>query len=184
MARYALLTVSDRTGLEEFACGLCNLGFSIIASDGTAQFLRERGIEVTRVEDYTKQRAVMQPQGIKLIHPKIFGGILADLNNPNHVKDLADFDIVPFEVVACNFYPFEKDQRIINVDIGGPAMARCAAKNYQRVTVIVDPSDYPRVLKELQSGGVTESTRRELARRAFEASVRHDEAILAFLEGS
>lgn len=184
MVRYALLTVSDRTGLEDFAHGLEKLDFSLIASEGTSRYLEEHNIKSTKVEAYTGQRAVMQPQGIKLIHPKIFGGILADLDNPSHVKDLSDFGIFPFEIVACNFYPFEKDAKIMNIDIGGPAMARCAAKNYKRVAVVTDPADYGAILEELEKkSSISAETRLYLAKKAFRASIKHDEEIISFLDG-
>ncbi len=201
--RYALLSVSNRYGLDSFARALIELGFALVASEGTAKYLRENSIEVIDVVDITEQPPIMSPQGIKLIHPKIFGGILADPDNGEHMADLEKYDIPRFEIVACNFYPFSSllgqlrlytgDQAedeyihktfLQNIDIGGPAMARCAAKNYKHCLVIVDPYDYWRFLIRLRKSLHIEADdplRLELALKAFQVSLAHDQAIISYL---
>lgn len=192
--RFALITVSDRTGIVEFARGLRNLGFKIVASEGTAKHLKGAGVEVITAEEWTGSPPVMQPQGIKLIQQKIFGPILCDPKKSEHLEDLKHLGVPGrFEIVVCNFYPFkerkakmrgfdEHGEIMMNIDIGGPAMIRCAAKNHENCTPIVSPEDYKRVLDDLlHQGRVGEGTSYELAVKAFEASIAHDQAILGYL---
>ena len=189
--RFALITVSHRRGILLFAQKIQKIGFKIVASLRTAKYLRKRGIEVIDVENLTGYPVIIGRQGIKLIHPVIFGGILADPNEQSHKNDINKFNIKPFEIVVCNFYPFETSvskkkvnhaEVLYNLDIGGPAMVRCAAKNYKNVTIITDPNDYSIVLKELEIKGKTnQKTRERLALKAFLFTKEYDEAILNYL---
>ncbi len=187
----ALISVSDKKGLARFAKGLKKLGFSFVASGRNADYLEKHGVPATKTSKLTGWPPIMNPQGVKTIHPMIFGGILADVNNPDHIKDIKKYGIRPFQIVICNFYPFEKtiarkkfshENAIKNIDIGGPAMVRCAAKNYKNVTVIVDPNDYKSILKELRSNGTTSlKTRETMALKAFNYTKKHDGAIIDYL---
>jgi phosphoribosylaminoimidazolecarboxamide formyltransferase/IMP cyclohydrolase len=189
--RFALITVNDKTGLREFASGLRSLGYEFVASKMCAKLLRKWGINVVEAAKVTGFPPIMGRQGIKLIHPKIFGGILADPSKKRHREDLKKYHIKPFEIVACNFYPFEKiisvkghryEKAITNIDIGGPAMVRCAAKNYKNVAVVVHPSDYGKVLGELRANGkVSLKTKEELALKAFRRTEEYDRVILKYL---
>ena len=189
--KYAFLTVRNKKNFKEFALGLVKNGFKIVASRGTAAYLREFGIKVIDVETITGYPPLVGVQGIKIIHPKIFSGVLADKNSPEHLADLKKYDIPRFEIVACNFYPFEEsiskkiinhDEAIFNLDIGGPAVVRCAAKNYKNVAILTDPADYKQVLKEInKSGGVTEETRKKLSLKAFKYVHRYDTLIIKYL---
>ena len=189
MKKYALLSVSDKTGLIKFAKELRNLGFELIGSLNTSQLLQEDNIEITEVSKITNYPAIMGEQGIKLIHPIIFGGILADKNMESHLRDCEKYNVNPFEIVVCNFYPFEKtinqenfkhDDAIFNLDIGGPAMVRCAAKNYKNVSVIVDINDYAPFINELKSGGISLNTRKKLSLKAFEYTQKYNQAIIDY----
>ena len=191
---FALLTAHNREGLADFAASLGHLGFSFVASRGTAQFLREHQLPVEDVEAITGYPPLVGKQGIKLIHPKIFGGILADPTIPEHLHDMETHGIHRFEIVVCNFYPFEEtitknafshEEALFNLDIGGPAMVRCAAKNYANVIIIVDPTDYPQVLRELEhTDSVSKATRQALAVKAFDYTKRYDELILEYLKAT
>jgi phosphoribosylaminoimidazolecarboxamide formyltransferase/IMP cyclohydrolase len=184
--RTALLSVSDKSGLAEFAAGLVACGFRIVSTGGTARALREAGVAVTDVSEVTAFPELMDGR-VKTLHPRIHGGLLALRSNPNHMAQLASHGIEPIDVVAVNLYPFEKtvaregvteEDAIENIDIGGPSMLRAAAKNFASVTVVVDPADYDAVLAEIRSGGDTSpSTRRRLAHRVFEHTAHYDAAI-------
>lgn len=191
MNRYALLTAHYRHDLDTFATELHKLGFAFVASRGTAAFLRNHKLPVEDAESITGYPPLVGKQGIKLIHPKIFSGILADPENPDHVHDLEKHGIHRFEIVVCNFYPFEETLRtpgfthadaLHNLDIGGPAMVRCAAKNYRNVIIITDPADYTVVLKELRAGNITNTTRQYLALKAFAYTKQYDELIISYLQ--
>ncbi len=192
--KYALITVSDRRGLLPFAAALKTLDFEIITSKRTTQFLRKHGLEVTEVPEITGYQPIIGKQGIKLIHPKIFGAILADENKREHQEDLKKYNINPFKLVVCNFYPFEKtiskkdfqhETAMYNLDIGGPAMVRCAAKNYNNVTVITAPEDYEMVLGELKSkGDVPLEIRKSLSLKAFRYVHNYDELIITYLSSA
>lgn len=188
--RYALLSVSDKRGLDEFAKGLKRLKFEIVSSGGTAKFLRKAGIRVTEVAKLTRYPHMLGGR-VKTLHPIIHGGILADKTNPEHIKDLKKFKISPFDIVACNLYPFEKvisqpefshQEAIENIDIGGPSMVRGAAKNYKNVAIIVDPEDYDSVLGELKERGeVSIETKERLALKAFKHTRYYDSIIVSYL---
>ncbi|MBI3633826.1 MAG: hypothetical protein HY226_06085 [Candidatus Vogelbacteria bacterium] len=190
--RFALLTVNDKTGIESFAKELVGLGFKIVASRKTAAYLRSHNISVIDVEKITGYPPLVGIQGIKIIHPKIFSGVLADKNKKEDLADLKKYKIPRFEIVACNFYPFEAsiakenidhDEAIFNLDIGGPAVVRCAAKNYKNVSIITDVRDYGRVVSELKDGEVSLKFRQELSLKAFRYTFKYDASIIKYLSG-
>ncbi|PMP77044.1 MAG: bifunctional phosphoribosylaminoimidazolecarboxamide formyltransferase/inosine monophosphate cyclohydrolase [Sulfurihydrogenibium sp.] len=185
----ALISVSDKTGIVEFAKELVNLGYQIVSSSGTAKHLKENGIEVLEVSQITGFPEILDGR-VKTLHPKIHGGILAIRDNPQHLKQLNENDITPIDIVAINLYPFEEtvkkgadlDEIIENIDIGGPAMVRAAAKNYKFVTIITDPNDYETVIKELkENGDVSIDTRKLLSLKAFRHTALYDSIIATVL---
>ena len=188
----ALLSVSDKAGIVDLARGLAEAGVQIVSSGGTASAIADAGIPVTKVADVTGAPEILGGR-VKTLHPKIHGGILADKTNPEHVKEIAEFGIEPFDLVVCNLYPFERavahpstheSDAIEQIDIGGPAMVRAAAKNFHSVAIVVDPSDYDEVLKEIRTNGeVSEGTRRRLALQAFQHTASYDSAIASWLSG-
>jgi len=189
----ALISVSDKAGVSEFARGLVELGVTILSSGGTAKHLREAGIEVTDVSDYTGFPEMMDGR-VKTLHPKVHGGLLALRSNPEHMAAAEEHGITLIDLVAVNLYPFEQTvakpdlahaDAIENIDIGGPSMLRSAAKNYQSVAVICNPERYECVLEEMkQSGGeVGDATRARLALEAFAHTARYDAAIHNYLSG-
>lgn len=188
--RFALLSVSDKTGLEKFAKGLREIGFEIISSGGTAKYLKQAGIKVTEVAKLTKYPPMLDGR-VKTLHPIIHGGILADRTNPKHWQELKKYKINPFSVVVCNLYPFERviskssfthEEAIENIDIGGPCMVRAAAKNYKNVAIIVDPTDYAQLLDDLKrnSGEVSLELREKLAFKAFKHTQFYDSVIVKY----
>ena len=189
----ALLSVSDKTGLAEFARGLADLGVEIISSGGTAKFLQKENIPVKEVSDYTGFPECFDGR-VKTLHPRIHGGLLQRRDLEEHQKQAKKHDIPTIDLVAVNLYPFEQtvakegvelEEAIENIDIGGPSMLRSAAKNYQSVTVIVDPADYAVVLDELQDkeneGDTNLSTRERLATKVFQRTAAYDSAIARYL---
>jgi len=189
--RLALLSVFDKTGLVEFATSLSELGIDMLSTGGTAKALKGAGIRLTEVASHTGSPEIMDGR-VKTLHPRIHGGILVVRDDDRHMREAAAQGIVPIDLVCVNLYPFEKvvanpavrmAEAIENIDIGGPAMVRSAAKNHRYVTVITDPADYPRVLEELarREGTVGEMLRRELAVKAFAHTSRYDAAIASWL---
>jgi phosphoribosylaminoimidazolecarboxamide formyltransferase/IMP cyclohydrolase len=187
----ALISVSDKAGIAEFAQALNALGIEILSTGGTARLLADAGIPVTEVSDYTGFPEMMDGR-VKTLHPKVHGGILARRGIDEAV--MARNGIAPIDMVVVNLYPFEQTvarpdcdlaTAIENIDIGGPTMLRAAAKNHAAVTVIVDSADYDRVLAELQQhgGAVTDATRFALAVKTFEHTARYDGAIANYLGG-
>ncbi|MFZ5674798.1 MAG: bifunctional phosphoribosylaminoimidazolecarboxamide formyltransferase/IMP cyclohydrolase [Pseudomonadota bacterium] len=184
--RRALLSVSDKTGLIDFARALAGRGIALVSTGGTARALKAEGLAVTDVSAVTGFPEIMGGR-VKTLHPKIHGGLLADRGNGEHVKALEVQAIAPFELLVVNLYPFEQvtakgaawDEAIENIDIGGPAMIRAAAKNHGSLAVIVDPSDYAGVLAELDAnqGAVSEAARRRYAAKAFARTASYDAAI-------
>jgi phosphoribosylaminoimidazolecarboxamide formyltransferase/IMP cyclohydrolase len=184
----ALVSVSDKTGVAEFAMALQALGIEILSTGGTARLLAGAGIPVFEVSDYTGSPEMMDGR-VKTLHPRIHGGILARRGQDEPVMEA--HDIPPIDMVVVNLYPFEQtvaredcdlSAAIENIDIGGPALLRAAAKNHAAVTVIVDSADYARVLGELQEGGhISDRTRFSLAVKAFEHTARYDGAIANYL---
>ncbi|MDX9871404.1 MAG: bifunctional phosphoribosylaminoimidazolecarboxamide formyltransferase/IMP cyclohydrolase [Clostridia bacterium] len=189
MSRLALLSVSDKNGIVEFAGSLTELGFSIISTGGTAQALKEAGIAATPVSELTGFPEILEGR-VKTLHPKIHAGILAK-GNAAHLEQLAKLQIEPIELVVVNLYPFQETvarrgvllaEAIENIDIGGPSMLRSAAKNYQRVTVVVNPDSYGEIIAQLQkNGNIDERTRFQLALEAFTHTAEYDMAISTYL---
>jgi phosphoribosylaminoimidazolecarboxamide formyltransferase/IMP cyclohydrolase len=186
----ALISVSDKTGVVDFARGLAEAGFEIISSGGTAKALDEGGVAVHKVADLTGTPEILGGR-VKTLHPAIHGGILADRRKDAHVAELADHGIDPIDLVVVNLYPFEQtvarlevteDDAIENIDVGGPAMVRAAAKNWQSVAVVVTPDHYDIILDEIKdSGEVSLDTRRTLAVEAFRHTCAYDAAIVDYL---
>ncbi len=177
----ALVSVYDKTGVIELARRLVALGWEIISSGGTSAALADAGIPVTPVEQVTGAPEMLDGR-VKTVHPVIHGGLLADLSNPGHVSDLAERGITPIDLVVSNLYPFRSDPSVEQIDIGGPAMVRAAAKNHDRVGVVVRPDDYGAVLEELEAeGALSDATRRRLARAAFDHTSAYDSAITDWL---
>src|SRR5271167_2112393 len=178
----ALLSVYDKTGIEEFARGLDALGWELVSSGGTSAALTAAGIDHIEVADLTGAPEMLGGR-VKTLHPVIHGGILADCSKPDHLDALDRLGIGLIDLVVCNLYPFPSDPSVELIDIGGPTMVRAAAKNHDHVAVVVSPDDYPGVLAELrQSGSLSEDTRRLLARAAFAHTAGYDAAIVEWLD--
>jgi phosphoribosylaminoimidazolecarboxamide formyltransferase/IMP cyclohydrolase len=181
----ALLSVSDKNGVVDFARGLAALGWSLISTGGTAKALRAASIAVRDISDVTSFPEMLDGR-VKTLHPAVHGGLLARRDLPEHMKALTEHHIEPIDLVAVNLYPFEEtaatpgaksEQIIEQIDIGGPSMIRSAAKNFASVTVIVDPADYGRVLAALEAGDDDLDLRRLLAEKAFARTAAYDAAI-------
>jgi phosphoribosylaminoimidazolecarboxamide formyltransferase / IMP cyclohydrolase len=181
----ALLSVSDKTGLVDFAKGLTELGWNLISTGGTAKALRGAGVKVRDVSDVTHFPEMLDGR-VKTLHPAIHGALLARRDSPEHLKALAEHKIEPIDLVAVNLYPFEEtaaragakpEDVIEQIDIGGPSMLRSAAKNFASVTVIVDPADYGRVLAALAAKDDDLDLRRLLAEKVFARTAAYDAAI-------
>jgi phosphoribosylaminoimidazolecarboxamide formyltransferase / IMP cyclohydrolase len=188
--RRALVSVSDKAGIAEFASGLVDCGIEILSSGGTASALRSSGVPVVSVADVTGAPEILGGR-VKTLHPKIHGGILADRRKEEHLRELAEQGIQPIDLVVCNLYPFEQavahpsvtdDGALEQIDIGGPAMVRAAAKNHPSVAVVVDPDDYDWVVAAIRrSGGLDDGERRALAFKAFTHTARYDAVIASWL---
>ena len=188
MARRALISVSDKAGVANFARALAGLGFEILSTGGTAQLLAAAGLPVTEVADYTGFPEIMDGR-VKTLHPRIHGALLARTGPDDAIARA--HGIVPIELLVVNLYPFAATiaradcsyaEAVENIDVGGPAMLRAAAKNHERVAVLVDPADYTPVLAELQAGPVSEATRRRLAARAFAHTAAYDALVAGWLQ--
>ncbi|RJQ53023.1 MAG: bifunctional phosphoribosylaminoimidazolecarboxamide formyltransferase/IMP cyclohydrolase PurH [Actinobacteria bacterium] len=188
----ALVSVSDKSDIERFALGLQRLGVEIISTGGTAKALGSAGVKVTPVSDVTNFPEMLGGR-VKTLHPKIHGGILADRRQEEHMKQLEKQEIEPIDMVVVNLYPFRQtiqkpgvtlDEAIEQIDIGGPAMIRSAAKNFESVAVVVDPSRYEEILQELErtGGEMSRETRMDLAKEAFRHTSTYDTHIYSFLE--
>ena len=186
----ALISVSDKSGIVELASSLVNHGAKILSTGGTAKVLRDAGIAVTDVAAYTGSPEILEGR-VKTLHPKIHGGLLGRRSVPQHVEEMQHHGIEPIDAVIVNLYPFETtiskpdcslEQAIENIDIGGPSMLRSAAKNYEDVLVVVDPTDYTRLQDALEGDTVPTSFRRELAMKVFQYTARYDSLIASFLE--
>lgn len=186
----ALISVSNKAGVVEFARGLVELGAEIVSTGGTAKTLREAGVPVTYISDVTGFPEILDGR-VKTLHPNVHGGILA-LRNEDHLSQLEKLNITPIDLVAVNLYPFGETiakpgvtlaEAIENIDIGGPAMVRSAAKNYENVLIIVNPERYGEVLEALRKGEDGSELRMSLAREAFAHTAAYDAAITAYLEG-
>ena len=191
MAPTALLSVSDKAGLVPLAEGLLAHGYRILSSGGTAATLAAAGLAVTKVAEHTGAPEILGGR-VKTLHPRIHGGILAKRSDPAHQADLAAQAIDPIDVVVVNLYPFQRtvadpqvswETAVENIDIGGPAMVRAAAKNHADVAVLTDPAQYGGFLEALAAGGADEELRRRLALAAFSHTAAYDAAIAAWLAG-
>lgn len=192
MIKRAVISVSNKTGIVDFARELASLKVEILSTGGTARFLRESGIAVVEVSDYTGFPEMMDGR-VKTLHPRIHGGILCRRNHPKDVEDCARLGISMIDMVVVNLYPFGKtvanpnvsfDDAIENIDIGGPAMLRAAAKNFRDVVVIVDPEDYAVVLSEMMTAGgtVSSTTKLCLAQKVFAHTAEYDTMIAQYLK--
>ena len=188
--RRAIISVSNKSGVVELARSLVALGVSILSTGGTAKLLAREGLSVTEVSSYTGFPEMLDGR-VKTLHPKIHGGILARRDQPAHLEAIRRAGIEPIELIVVNLYPFEAtvadpdcrlEDAVENIDVGGPAMLRAAAKNYHSVCVVVDPDDYAAVLGELRtSGGVSEALRFALAKKVFAHTACYDGAIANYL---
>ncbi|MBL8413412.1 MAG: bifunctional phosphoribosylaminoimidazolecarboxamide formyltransferase/IMP cyclohydrolase [Propionivibrio sp.] len=189
--RQALISLSDKRGALEFARGLAAQGIVLLSTGGTAKLLRDAGLAVTEIGDYTGFPEMLDGR-VKTLHPKVHGGILARRDLPEHLATIAQHGIPAIDLVCVNLYPFREtiakpdvtlEEAIENIDIGGPAMVRSAAKNYTGVAVVTDPEDYPALLAEMlaNAGALTLATRFDLARKAFTHTARYDAAIANWL---
>ncbi|MEN9558955.1 MAG: hypothetical protein RLZZ502_166 [Pseudomonadota bacterium] len=187
--KYALLSVSDKTGLCEFAHGLVQLGYGLLSTGGTAQALRVAGLSVQDVSDYTGFPEMLDGR-VKTLHPKIHAGILARRSNDAHLAAMMQHGFPYIDMVVVNLYPFAAtvakpdvafEDAIENIDIGGPAMVRSAAKNFQHVAVVVNPGDYASLLTLLQQGPLSQDSRYELMKKAFAHTAAYDSMISNWL---
>lgn len=186
----ALISVSDKGGVVDFAKGLTGLGWQIIATGGTRKLLDGNGVQTTGISEITGFPEILDGR-VKTLHPKVHGGLLARRDDPGHMSTLEENGIGTIDLVCVNLYPFRRtiaregvtmEDAIENIDIGGPSMLRSAAKNWKDVTVICDPADYAPVLEELSSGGCTsESTRLKLSAKAYTHTAEYDMCIAAFM---
>jgi phosphoribosylaminoimidazolecarboxamide formyltransferase/IMP cyclohydrolase len=188
MIKQALISVSDKTGVLDFARALSAQGVNILSTGGTAKLLADNGVPVTEVADYTGFPEMLDGR-VKTLHPKVHGGILARRDFPDHVAKLSEHGIPTIDMVVVNLYPFQAtvakadcslEDAIENIDIGGPTMLRSAAKNHKDVVVVCDPSDYARVLAEMKDG-VAYDTRFMLAKKVFAHTAQYDGAITNYL---
>ena len=185
MTKRALISVSDKTNIVEFAKGLEKHGFEVISTGGTYTHLKNNGVSCISIEDVTNFPEILEGR-VKTLHPKIHGGLLSKRGNELHNKHVAENNIEYIDLVCVNLYPFEatvkkegvsEEEIIENIDIGGPSMLRSAAKNFNDVAVVTDINDYDRVLSELEQGGITYETRRALAIKVFNTTASYDAAI-------
>lgn len=193
MIKRALISVSDKRGVVDFAKDLTAAGVEILSTGGTAKSLRDAGIAVVEVSDYTGFPEMLDGR-LKTLHPKIHGGLLSRRGNPKDMEDIEKHGIQPIDMVVVNLYPFEQtvsranvtfEEAIENIDIGGPTMLRAASKNYQDVAVVVDPDDYTKIVDEMKSskGELSKETRLNLAKKVFAHTARYDTLIADYLAG-
>jgi len=191
--RRALISVTDKTGLEDLAKTLHSLGVEIISTGGTAKKIKEIGVPVKDISDHTGFPEMMDGR-VKTLHPKVHGGLLALRDSAEHMAQAKEHNIIMIDMVVVNLYPFEKtvakpgvklEEAIENIDIGGPSMIRSASKNYKFVAVLTDPAKYPEIIKELKEteGSLSENTLKNLAVQAFRRTSSYDTAIYNYLKG-
>ena len=189
--RRAVLSVSNKTGIIEFAKALKAMDIEILSTGGTAKALREAGISVKDVSDYTGFPEMLDGR-VKTLHPKVHGGLLSRRDNPKDMEEIRKHGIDMIDMVAVNLYPFEEtvsrpgvtfEDAIENIDIGGPAMLRSASKNFRDVAVLVDPSDYGKIIQEMKDlhGDLCYETRLQLAKKVFSHTSRYDTIIAEYL---
>src|SRR5512136_3293766 len=187
----AIVSVSDKSGVVSFAKALADMGVEILSTGGTAKTLREQGISVKDISEYTGFPEMLDGR-VKTLHPKVHGGLLGQRSKTEHVKKMNEHGILPIDLVAVNLYPFEAtvarenctlEEAIENIDIGGPTMLRSSAKNYPDVTVVVDPADYQPVLNEMKKSGgaVSKETNFRLAKKVYALTAKYDKAISEYL---
>src|SRR3954463_8299792 len=185
--RRALIGVSDKAGLLDLATGLHAAGVEIVSTGGTAKAIADAGVPVTPVEDVTGSPESLDGR-VKTLHPNVHAGLLADQGNPDHVEQLRKLDIAAFDLLVVNLYPFEQtvasgaspEDCVENIDIGGPAMVRGAAKNHGSVAVVVDPSRYAWVLEKVSGGGFELADRKRLAAQAYAHTASYDIAVASW----
>ncbi|WP_249871753.1 bifunctional phosphoribosylaminoimidazolecarboxamide formyltransferase/IMP cyclohydrolase [Oceanobacillus saliphilus] len=191
MSKRALISVSDKTNIEEFAKGLVQAGYEVISTGGTLRALVNAGIEAKAVDEITGFPEIMDGR-VKTLHPLIHGGLLGKRSNPDHMKQMEANNIAPIDIVVVNLYPFKqtlekdgvsKEEIIENIDIGGPTMLRSAAKNFEDVAVVVDPSDYERVLQAVQADKLEFHLLQELAAKVFRHTANYDAMIAQYFMG-
>lgn len=187
----ALISLTDKSGIEGFASALSKLDIELLSTGGTAKKLRDAGLSVMDVSEFTGFPEMLDGR-VKTLHPKVHGGILNQRENVQHQSQCVEYDLKNIDLIAVNLYEFEKTiadpdctlaNAIENIDIGGPTMLRAAAKNFNDVTVIVDPADYPQVLTEIkETGNTTLKTRFKLAAKVFALTSKYDTAISKWLD--
>ncbi len=191
MIKRALISVSDKKGVVDFAKELSGMGIEILSTGGTAKALRDAGVPVIEVSEYTGFPEMLDGR-LKTLHPKIHGGLLSRRSNPKDMEDIQKHGIKTIDMVVVNLYPFEAttskpnvtfDEAIENIDIGGPTMLRASAKNFQDVAVVVDPDDYVKVIGEIRAakGELSKETKLNLARKVFAHTARYDTLIADYL---
>ncbi len=191
MIKRALISVSDKKGVVDFAKELSGMGIEILSTGGTAKALRDAGVPVIEVSEYTGFPEMLDGR-LKTLHPKIHGGLLSRRSNPKDMEDIQSHGIKTIDMVVVNLYPFEAttskpnvtfDEAIENIDIGGPTMLRASAKNFQDVAVVVDPDDYVKVIGEIRAakGELSKETKLNLARKVFAHTARYDTLIADYL---
>ena len=187
----AIVSVSDKKGLIDFAKELSAMGIEILSTGGTARALRDAGIPVKDVSEHTGSPEMLDGR-VKTLHPKVHGGLLSRRDNPKDMEEIKKYGIELIDMVVVNLYPFEEtiskpgvtfDDAIENIDIGGPTMLRSASKNFKDVAVVVDPADYEPIIKEMKSrnGDLSYSKRLELATKVFKHTSRYDTIIADYL---
>ncbi|MDE5910966.1 MAG: bifunctional phosphoribosylaminoimidazolecarboxamide formyltransferase/IMP cyclohydrolase, partial [Clostridia bacterium] len=189
MAKKALISVSDKTGIVELAKSLIDCGYEIISTGGTLKVLNTAGVKAVDISSVTGFPECLDGR-VKTLHPKVHAGLLAMRDNKEHMDFLASMNIDPIDIVVVNLYPFKETVKkpnidlqtaIENIDIGGPTMLRSAAKNYQDVAVMVDPADYAKVLEELKNGGITKETKFYLMYKVYQHTSYYDTLIANYL---
>lgn len=190
----AIISVTDKSGITDFAGALKEFGVEILSTGGTAAALRDGGVAVKDISEYTGFPEMLDGR-VKTLHPKVHGGLLGIRDNPEHVHMMESHGIRPIDLVVVNLYQFEKTvarngvtlaEAIENIDIGGPSMLRSAAKNFRDVTVVVDPSDYGKIIEEMRAneGATTLKTRFVLSRKVFALTSAYDGAISRYLNSA
>ena len=185
----ALISVFDKTGIEELAAALAEAGVEIVSTGSTAQRIKDSGVDVTEVADVTGFPEVLEGR-VKTLHPHVHAGILADLRKDDHAKQIEELGVKPFELVVVNLYPFSEtvasgagfDEVVEMIDIGGPSMVRAAAKNHPSVAIVVDPAKYGDVADAVKAGGFDEDQRRQLAADAFAHTAQYDAAVSTWFD--
>ena len=185
----AIISVSDKTGVTDFARGLNKLGFEVFSTGGTQKAISDAGVPVKSISEITGFPEIMDGR-VKTLHPLIYGGILARRDVADHMAQARQHRIEMIDLVAVNLYPFVQtvskpgvslEEALENIDIGGPSMIRASAKNFASVIVVVDPADYPAILEKLAAGGIDRTERKRLAQKAFQHTASYDTAIARYL---